>query len=246
VFVIGLVVAALIGLWELGRHYLITTRVDGPSQRARVETAQIANAISAFKAKMNVGHVPAGFRLKAAHDPADPEAVYLRQVFPQLDLADNGLPPGTDDRLDPNQALVFFLTGGRYTNYQGFSRDKQHPLRPPADAPGARVGPFLDVTADRLDAAGRYLDPWGTPYAYLAYDPASNDYPDRDCFGVRAYRVNGKAMNPKGFQIISAGPDRRFGPGGDWTPGEGPWAAGGPGADDLANFNLGPLGRRAD
>lgn len=215
----------------------------------RAEIGEIGHAVTVFKAKMNVGHIPAGFRLKAAYDPngpPDPELVYLRQAFPQLEFADNGLPPGTDDQLDPNQALVFFLTGGRYTNYQGFSRDKQHPFRPPGGAAENRIGPFLDVSPRRLDGDGHTLDPWGTPYAYLAFDPALSAYPDRDCFGVRPYRLNGRTPNPKGFQIVSAGPDGRFGPGGDWTPGDGPWAADGPGADDLANFNQGPLEQRRE
>ncbi len=245
---VAVVIGIAVLVWGVITWLVVDPRPIGSRRaRAMVEIDQLHTAVTAFRVKMNVMHLPAGFRLKAAYDPAepvDPNLVYLRQVFPQLDFDDNGLPPGTDDTLDPNQTLVIFLTGGKYTNYQGFSRDKQHPFRPAADAAEVRIGPFLDVSPNRLDGDGRYLDPWGTPYAYFAYDPALNAYPDRDGFGVRPYRLNGKAMNPKGWQIVSAGPDGKFGPGGDWTPGEGPWAAGGPGADDLSNFNSGPLSRR--
>ncbi|MBX9580842.1 MAG: hypothetical protein K2X87_11090 [Gemmataceae bacterium] len=240
---VGLVFGAVALPWAVIAWF--TDIRTGSPPPARSEMAQLADAVAAFKAKMNVGHIPAGFRLKAAYDPADPEAAYLRNVFPQLDLADTGLPPGTDDHLDPNQALVFFLTGGKYTDYKGFSTDRRRPFRP-SDGLDNRIGPFLDLLPRHLDAAGHLLDPWGTPYVYLAFDPTTNGYPDRHCFGVRPYRVNGKAMNPRGFQLISAGPDGRFGPGGDWAPGEGPWAADGPGADDIGNFNSGPLGRRGE
>ena len=241
------VVALMLGLlvWQtvaLVRRYPYE---PGKQVRAYVEIRQLGNAVGTFKAKMNVNHLPAGFRLKAAYDPADPEAAYLRQLFPQIDLADTGLPPETDHVLDPNQALMFFLTGAPATKHEGFSTDQRRPFRGPVGWAEGRIGPFLDTDNVRPDAAGRLLDPWGTPYAYLAFDPTTDGYPDRDCLGVRPYRLNGQPLNKKSYQIISAGPDRRFGPGDNWNPGMGPWAADGPGADDLSNFNSGrPLGWR--
>jgi hypothetical protein len=49
-------------------------------------------------------------------------------------------------------------------------------------------------------------------------------------------------MNPNGYQIISAGRDSLFGPGGSWNPAAGYTTAGSPGLDDLANFSQTPLG----
>lgn len=246
----GLVTGAVALPWAALAWWTVDFRIWPPPRHPPPvsEMAQVGNAISAFKAKMNANNIPAGFRLRAAYDPdpADPDLAYLRQVFPQVDPKDTGLPPGTDDPLDPNQALVFFLTGGKYTNYEGFSTDRRHPFRPPGGAAENRIGPFLEVSSRNLDATGHLLDPWGTPYVFLAFDPAISGYPDRDCFGVRPYRVGDKTMNPKGFQLLSAGPDRVFGPGGEWTPGDGPWSADGPGADDRSNFNGGPLGERRD
>ena len=44
------------------------------------------------------------------------------------------------------------------------------------------------------------------------------------------------------FQIISAGPNKIFGPGGNWTPGTGPWAENQPGNDDISNWTQRKLG----
>ena len=55
----------------------------------------------------------------------------------------------------------------------------------------------------------------------------------------------------KGFQIISAGKDGKFGAfpnaptdstfPGFWKPGSGDWHPSGSGADDISSFNAGPL-----
>jgi prepilin-type N-terminal cleavage/methylation domain-containing protein len=242
------------------------------------EVAQIGNAVGAFKAKFNVAHLPAfgggqhgAFRLCSSYaDPATgawldwPEVVYLKSLFPQMNPRDNGLrhngrvvwnqlgarPGGTADLvgLDPNQALVFFLTGGVFTNYRGFSNNKAAPLSPHGAAGEQRVGPFLDLPANRYDFSWHLLDPWGTPYAYFSYDPAVNSYPDLPWATTRgtvlAYRTGGRHLQPRGFQIISAGKNQRFGPGGpNWTPGQWAYGPGGPGADDLASFHTGMLVR---
>jgi prepilin-type N-terminal cleavage/methylation domain-containing protein len=59
------------------------------------------------------------------------------------------------------------------------------------------------------------------------------------------YRVNAtNFVNPKGFQIISAGSDTLFGDPTKWTPAAGYGAGvggGNPGADDIANFSKSPL-----
>lgn len=144
------------------------------------EIAQIGNAIGAYKAKMNVAYIPSGgggangtFRLCTSYVDKDgnalawPEVVYLKQVFPQMSLTDNGLRVGTAGAvvangvapapagsvplllLDANQTLVFFLTGGPPMGMQGFCNDKTKPFRPVSDPNESRLGPFLEFPANR-------------------------------------------------------------------------------------------------
>jgi hypothetical protein len=195
-----------------------------------------------------------------------PEVVYLKSIFPQMNPFDNGLrmqtgqfvtngvftpstatnTTGSPVGLDPNQTLVFFLTGGVFTNYQGFSNNKQEPFAPGVGGE-QRIGPFLELASNKYDATWHLLDPYGTPYAYFSFDQYLNTYPDRPWptprGPVSAYKDgNGKYLQPRGFQVISAGKNQRFGPGGGfWTPNAGVYAPGGRGGDDLANFNAGPL-----
>jgi prepilin-type N-terminal cleavage/methylation domain-containing protein len=96
------------------------------------------------------------------------------------------------------------------------------------------------------------------PYAYFSSSGGGNDYNvsqrirtdgttgsvvgDCPTLGVSPYQVPVAAgalaqfINPRGYQIISAGRDRVFGPGGIWDPSKG-YGGTGPGADDQANFS---------
>ncbi|MBX9585552.1 MAG: prepilin-type N-terminal cleavage/methylation domain-containing protein [Gemmataceae bacterium] len=242
-------------------------RTSARKAQAATEIAQVADAVAAFKAKMNVGHIPAFrpgttdgslFRLKKMYVGDEPEFAYLRQVFPQIDTADNGW-TGGDQTLAPNQVLLFFLTG---IDLQGFSTNRAKPFTPSTGSDN-RVPPFLTLKTSNI-RNGFFVDPWDTPYAYFAFDPALNNYPvntgtplavawpttttthpvDGTMIapnGVRAFRSGGKFLNARGFQIVSAGPDTTFGGGGDWAPGTGDYVSNGIGGDDLSNFNTGPL-----
>lgn len=260
------------------------------------EIAQINSAIAAYKQEMNVTYIPCvgggpngTFRLQAQY-PVTPgagqagfdsyEAKYLKQVFRYLDLNNTGL---QNVNLDANQTLVFFLTGGTFTNFQGFSRNKTAPFSAPTGTedrlgpyiefpvskyatgvsvvPGVLVIPGISVNGDTRMAS--LLDVWGTPYAYFTFDPNINNYfdptgkssyptpsftaanpePPPPSSTVSPYlQTTIKAYNAKGVQIISAGSDRLFGPGGtNWTPGSGVYDSLGIGGDDMSNFNNGPL-----
>jgi prepilin-type N-terminal cleavage/methylation domain-containing protein len=113
---------------------------------------------------------------------------------------------------------------------------------------GNRFFSYLD-NYGRGDGNGNLLNatPPYKPFAYFSSSKAGNDYtrygdgPTSDCalLGVSPYREPGTNPvifhNREGFQIISAGPDRLFGPGGVWSPS----TAGGipqAGRDDQANF----------
>lgn len=136
-------------------------------------------------------------------------------------------------------------------------------------------GPFFDFDPKRVNADGHFLDPYGTPY-YFFGSKFGNDY---DVWGVFAVLINpgnlpggfttdggyggmnphvgidGKYVEPNGYQIVSAGKDQQPGPGSQivstgprtfnpnqvW-PGTGVYKMSPGGADDLANFSAYVLG----
>ena len=195
---------------------------------------------------------------------------------------------GLEADLDPNQVMTLFLTGGAVTNLRGLAMDKQRPFKPELAQGETRIGPFLDLPPNKFVVAPAtygggqsgnhawFVDPWGNPYAYFAFDPNINTYPiwtkcktngvsftmpnSPGGYPYTAFPLTqkGKFLNPTGFQLISAGRDGKFGAFptapttmptnytpptwvGDWSPGGGDWVSNGPGADDMSNFNGGPM-----
>ena len=288
--VIG-IIAVLVGL--------LLPAIQGVRESAKrtqctADIRQLDSALGLFKSKFNVTYLPAfgsgpngTFRLCTSYiDPSTglpvpwPEVVYLKQLFPQMNLANNGLLLGSNpvlvtnpELLDPNQCLVFFLTGSTYTNFQGFSNNKLMPFAPVQTQGETRVGPFLDFPPAKFRAgtgwslvgsanAAVLVDTWESPYAYFT-SIQGNDYsgsfswvsPAGVPSAVQPYGTPSgtlvKFLNQKTYQIISAGRNKQFGPGGTgWTPGGGAYgnaignanaAANSPGGDDLSNFNNGSL-----
>jgi type II secretory pathway pseudopilin PulG len=178
-----------------------------------------------------------------------PEVVYLKQVFPAMRLDDNGLrvggapvansvatpPAGSIPmiELDNNQTLVFFLTGGPPTLYQGFSTNRQQPFETTATN---RIGPFLAFPANKYATgaaavtalhasanastvdlgAASLVDPWGSPYAYFAFSPnvsppgyMGTAFTFRGTSAMPYYQTDATGrrlyLNQRGFQIVSAG-----------------------------------------
>jgi prepilin-type N-terminal cleavage/methylation domain-containing protein len=100
------------------------------------------------------------------------EYAILKQIFPRLDpTTENGLrrlqtdlnptvydasnaptegiPATNPILLDPNQCMVFFLSGGIYTGYSGFATDPQRPFKGPFANGGIAIarlynGPFFE------------------------------------------------------------------------------------------------------
>jgi general secretion pathway protein G len=154
--------------------------------------------------------------------------------------------------LQGHQALVFWLGGvPSGTTMTGWSTNPTNPGLPG----GTRKAPFYTFPGSQLAAVSAtnnfpyYVDAFNNaaPYAYFSSYYSGNDYNTvpTDCpsiVGLSPYMTPaGKFINPKGFQIISAGRDGVFGPGGPWN-GYGPWTAANPGGDDLANFSSSVLG----
>lgn len=232
-------------------------RVLGPQTENFHRMNQMADAIGRLKNDLKLEYVPShpvspgGFRLQKSYGPNDPELVFLQRAFPNMNLSDNGY-VGPNLVLDSNQVLVFFLWGvgdGTPPNPIGFgfSNNPSKPLTP-ARAGEQRKGPWIEFNA-KMFAAGangypHVVDVYGTPYAYFASVNAKPNNYGNQTFTlvtppvgpVSPYLSGGRAVNEKGFQIISAGRDKVFGPGGAVVP------ATGAGADDHAHFQKSLLG----
>lgn len=198
----------------------------------RNEISQLESAIASFKSTMKVDYIPSYF------DPADAQSqFYFTQLFPQADMSTLTLP----GPLQGHQCLVFFLGGvkdGTNTCY-GFSSNPKNPLAPYVLGSGeVRKGPFFDFRPNRMGGDGGYRDVYGTKsFAYFSTSGSPGSYGNH-CgdLGVTPYTdASGAFVRPNSFQIISAGVNMRFGPGG-------PFPTTNPdGRDDMANFSSNKL-----
>lgn len=174
--------------------------------------------------------------------------------------------PGNDNTppilLDANQTLTFFLCGlveqdGQgNANFAGFSHGQQ-PFAPRSSSTDKRKGPVLDLGGRKKYVIGgngfaSMIDAFGTPFAYFcAHNAQPNRYYGYNVGGPYGGVTNGaggvipygtgaaagrKYENESGYQIISAGQDKRFGTSGTWP------ASDQDGRDDQANFTPNLLG----
>jgi general secretion pathway protein G len=192
---------------------------------------------------------------------------YLRKLWPRINFAGidwNGNGTTTDIvTLEGEECLVFFLggipasSGGLFTT-TGFSNDPTNPANPSSTV--TRQPNFYEFKAARLvdlRSTGflSYTDAYLTnmPFLYFSSYTAGNDYntSPTDCPSyatVAPYQdptstaTTLRFLNPKGYQILSAGRDGVFGAGGTtWNPITG-YPASNPGADDQSNFSKSLLG----
>jgi hypothetical protein len=176
-----------------------------------------------------------------------------------------GMPGGVV--LEGDQCLVFFLGGipamdsNGNLRVTGFSTNPQNPTAPPNPSLQGtdRIPPFFEFVPGRLfmrvPPFPSYQDTWqlGMPYWYFSSGKRRNGYydlwtaaplPNSLILGGPYYTamLNNQPQfaNPNTWQIISAGKDGQFGPGGYYNPSIGVSSPGG--ADDQCNFSDRPLG----
>lgn len=232
-----LVVIAIIGtLIGLLIPAVMKARMAAYRTNTGIEITQLDAACKAFAQKYSGMYPPSTITLP----PTSPQDVtVIKRMFPRINLGavNWGSATGT---LSGDECLVFFLGG---FNQQGFGQD---PTNPSSFASG-KDAPFFNFQSARITAGSNghpaYLDYYRTNrYAFFS---STNGYPNA-CPALMAsgpyLQAPGVFMKPDSVQILSAGENRLFGPGGTiLTAGAG---AGLPanGRDDLANFSGGILG----
>jgi prepilin-type N-terminal cleavage/methylation domain-containing protein len=249
-----LVVIAIISIL-MGLIVAATQKVRESASRSENSDriSQISAAVALAKSRGSMDYVWSGtFHLRTSYTGNEPELDLLKRMFPQMDLSNNGLPTNAQADLNPNQALLFLLTGGTPLNYQGFSNNARRPFTPPTTPGETRKGPWLQVTNKMIQMGpnghAQLVDPWGTPYIVFAATKGKPGNYAIDMHGspqvwpvgsvtVTPYQSGGKYLNENGFQLISAGRNRLFGPGGTDFP-----ALTREGDDDQANFSHSMLG----
>ena len=181
------------------------------------------------------GFLPSEFD-PSGGDPASAE--FIVQLFGSKTQGKLNLPAA---KLQGQQVLVLLLGGPNGTD--GWSLDPYDPV----NGSGPRVRPFPFKKERLVYSAANgypsYLDCYGTPVAYFSTYHWQNGpgwvasgY-QNDCpgLGVSPYLNDDRY----GWQLISAGGNKRFGQkGAAWTAAAAPkvYPAGSDGADDIANF----------
>lgn len=257
------IIALLIGLLVPA---LMNVRRNAQIAEISVDIREIDAALTAFKNKYG-DYPPSRISLynSAAGWNGDRRSkTIIRKFWPQFDFTSDGANGGSPARrdLDGSECLLFFLAGVRDGDgkYIGFSNN---PARPFLATGQSRVDPFLsDIESTRIDTSDPdgdgfyvYKDPVSTstePYVYYSsYGGQGYDSADHTAYGSGKpvfYRegtaANAKRLKPQSYQIISAGLDGRFGPGGAYTPDKStvlPGANRDDEADNVTNFSGGTL-----
>ncbi len=259
-----LIVITIIGiLATLTTAAVIKAIGKGDELRLRNEISQLASSVEAFKQHFHVGYVPDRIVLPPGADPSGATQQYFKSLWPRLNpavlLNDSfshtywGVPTGQTWVLQGDQCLVFFLGGTADAggNRIGWSTDGTDPMK----QTGSRVSPFFAFPTDRLRVFSgpnrfgypSFVDVIGSsPYLYFSTGRADNNYQNAITLAagtITPYQISStRFANPTGFQIVSAGRDGVFGPGGLAWAGATGGGATQAGADDLANFHPTLLG----
>jgi len=265
--VVVAIIAVLMALVSAG---VMKVMHKGPELQTRSEIEQMQAGVSEAQQKHGVDYIPSQIVLRenmttyVLTDKLERESLtFLNKMFPgckdSTSINWNGdgvVNGGRRWVLTGDQCLVFFLGGipnqatAPTPDCLGFSQNNKNP----AQTTGSRSGPYFKFQPGRLvrdpNNFLHYNDPYNKQrYAYFSGygNETYNRYPTNDCgsLGVSPYQASFTLakttyQNPKSFQIISAGQDGAFGPGGTvWGPSN---PASGPGADDMSNFHERKLG----
>ena len=238
--VVMAIIATLIGLILPAVQ---ASRARVVEAKASFEIGQIQTAIESFKSTYQQRYIP-----DILNKGVDASGVdYIHRVWPRYSETNLGT------TTDGNATLIFFLTGSQAVydnstptaNVLPFSGLWQSASKPLTVGSGTH-NLFLEFPASRYNSANQLLDPWGTPYAYFTSHDNAGSYANTSSNGTLPLQESaGKYINPNGYQIISAGANMGFGPGGVWTPGSGSYPSYSKtnlGCDDRANFTPSALG----
>jgi prepilin-type N-terminal cleavage/methylation domain-containing protein len=230
----------------------------------KTEMGQIEQALGVAAIEMGrVPYIPSYIKLcysKAGYTQSSPDQMSLRiltQMFPNAWTGPNGLEdwngPNKSDpangiiELKADRAFVFFLRG---PDGNGFSAKGPVTSNPQG---GKRFGPYYEFKSERLnfgnDGLASYRDYWDNPGANMVvysqmmvgqtspsqhFDLLAAPVPGRQLQAANKYFM------PKGYQILSAGKD------GKWGAYTTPVFTGnlvGDGEDDQSNFADEPHGK---
>jgi prepilin-type N-terminal cleavage/methylation domain-containing protein len=264
------IIAILAGLTLAGVMVFLR---KGPAVQNRHDILQLSAALQQFKSAHGV-YPPSHIRLCSNYSmygatPLDQESkAFLATMWPELGNfkginwgSKTGGPvfgstaKATDDTLEGDQCLVFFLGGPPNVGGQaasgllGFSTN---PLNPVDKTTNRKK--YFEFEVGRLFNRGAspfasYHDVYGKqPFIYFSSNSnrRANSYDTTvNSLGVKPYQMQTtptiKFYMPESFQLISAGADGQFGLGGPWTE-----ATATPitpaGKDDVTNFHDGFMG----
>lgn len=260
---IGLVVAGVLSLMNKGPEMVTNNDI----RQLEIAVQNFKNRFGVFPpSRIRLYGTRAEYD---ASKPLDVESLaYINQIWKRIGDAGgpfsgagitwNGvsLPPAGGVILEGDQCLVFFLGGipGGARAGEGFATDPTNP----ASTSGDRIRPFFEFKTSRLqDRSGfgfpSYVDGWGLnkPYLYFSSGKSPNGYNsggaiDHSTLGVSAYYETTapptRYLNPNTYQIISAGQDGGFGPGGLWRAASAKTDAPEPAFDNQVNFHGNKLG----
>jgi prepilin-type N-terminal cleavage/methylation domain-containing protein len=259
---IVIAIIAVLASMSLGAYWKVIQAARDAA--CKTEMSELSTALADFYSRFGA-LPPSDLTLASSLNamPA-PSRTFIQKCWPRIQPT--GLNWGVSGRLSGDQVLVFCLGGIQAGSSGqgvclGFSDDPQNPTRPG----GTRIRPFYDFQSNRLVQMGggrgrgfSYTDAHntGAVYMYFCAKPQGNLY-SADCrpctnnlgqtSSVNPYMDATSPqhfINPDSFQLICAGKDGLFGPGGFWRPAfaDAHYPTGSPGADDLANFHPVRLG----
>ena len=239
------IIAVLMGLLIPA---VMKVRESANRAKNRDRMGQITNATDTYYTTAALGkpeYLPyAPFNLKNSYTDNEREAIYLKQLFPNLILTNTGLPTVT--LTNNNQVAVFFLTGGWVTEFEGFSNNPQQPFakKSVTNPDEVRKGRFVQSAQSLCGTTAttttpEFVDVYGKPYVIFVPTRQGNYSTNVAVSGVSPYKRGAtnpaKWENPKSLQIISAGLNGTFGTGGDWSGGANT------DRDDVSNFSTATL-----